>query len=1556
MNRFWSNIIHPIIKSINANYIIEIGSDTGINTQNILEYCLEYDTHMAAIDPFPKFDVDEFKAKYGDKFEIYNELSLSRLPLLKDYDVILLDGDHNWYTVYNELKIIEKSFKNKKFPVVFLHDVGWPYARRDLYYNPENIPEAYRQPYKKLGMYPGQTGLKKQGGLNTHLYNSIYENNPKNGILTAIEDFTFESDLEFSFKVINGFHGLCILFSVDDELENIIDNVIESADLLDNLEEERVKLTIAHLEEEIRSNSLEKELTENKTKLEQFQSLLNQTVNKLGQRENKLESSNKLIQRKERQLGNIKIQLNQIVNKLDLTESKLKSSNEVAKEKEIQLRQVKSGLDQTKDQLDISHQLIEEKESQLRQANGKIKVSNQLVKEKEKQLEEAKIKFNQAEHQLKQSENQLNASNKLIQEKQDFIANAEKREKEVFEALNLQIDNLKASLIEMEHLNNKGRSITQRLISKFPSMYILFNINETGIKNALVNIKGYKSIKKNKLVDTGFYLKNNKSVRLSGMDPILHYMYHGFNESKRPNPTFDGDYYLKRYKDVKESNLNPLVHYSLYGINEKRSTFKNQETSGSRKNSDNLTDYKLKNKFISDLFNSSTDLSNFIDYNADFSVNLRKEDIKLISFYLPQFHPIPENDKFWGKGFTEWTNVTKALPKFIGHYQPHLPIDLGFYDLRLIETQKRQIELAKKYGIFGFCFHYYWFNGKRLLEKPLNMFLDNPDELDLPFCLCWANENWTKRWDGMDNEVIISQKYSAEDDLDIIKDLSRYFKDKRYIKMDNKILIIIYKPQLLPDPKKTFAIWREYCKNKNIGELFILGVKRHDFVDPETYGLDAAVEFPPNTPHPTQRKNVHFLEDGPHPMVFDLEKFVESRHYLVDEDNYKKFKTVIPSWDNTARRGSDGQVYVGNPDVYKKWLKDVITLTKEKMGKNEQFVFINAWNEWAEGAHLEPDRKFGYGYLKATADAVIETRDKLNEEIQPLETKYKVSVIMPTYDRENIISRAIDSVVNQTFSNYQLIICDDGSTDDTESLIKLKYGTYLKNGKIIYIMQENKGVSKARNAALKHADGNLIAYLDSDNCWNSSYLEKMVSVFDKNSCNAAYCAMVVNDTHEDAIYKKHQFIRNEEYDRDKLVNANFIDLNIFMHKKSLYDEMGGFNESLRSMVDWDLILRYTRFNEPYFLNEVLAEYFLDKELNNITYSVNHDDDYCKLLESHSYEKIMKEKLDKINSKRNREKMDEINLKNKKISIKVPAPDMETAHNWGDYHFALALKKEFEKNSYETAIHLSSQWDEDDDAGIVLVLRGLIRYKPKPGQFNIMWNISHPDMISIDEYNEFDHVFVASDIWADHLKTKLNVPVESLIQCTDPELFYPERSCEYKHDLLFVGNSRNVFRKIVKDLLPTDKDFGLYGNYWDQFVDKKYITGRHIPNTELHKAYSSCKVLLNDHWEDMAEKGFISNRLFDGLAAGAFIISDEIQGAREIFGDVLVTYSNADELHDLIDYYLDNDLERVKKVEKGREIVLANHTFSKRAEHILDVIEKRHVLLTSQTSAKSTEQV
>jgi len=760
MNRLWKVLIRPILEEIKAKNIVEIGSDLGLNTKHILEYCLDNNAHLTAIDPFPKFDIEEFKAEYGDKFEIYTELSLNRLPLLKDYDAIIIDGDHNWYTVYNELKIIEEYSKDKKFPLIFLHDIGWPYARRDLYYNPENIPQKHRQPYKKLGIYPGKNSLLETGGLNPHLFNAITENNLHNGVLTALEDFIKESDLEFSFEHVNAFHGLGILYVKEDKIDKIVKNVIQSADMVDILEKERNTQTIANNESEVKNNELRRNLHESKTMMNNLEEEFNQSQNKLNQTESKLEM--------------------------------------------------------TGTRLNIVETDLHEKENQLESLNQQIKIIE---------------------------------SNEIL-----------------IRRLRKKLDTVKTNYLEMRYHKNYDRSLTQRLSSKFTILYLLIKGNG-GINNAIINIKGYRSIKKNNLFDIGYYLKNNKDVMSTGKDPFIHYLYHGFKENRDPNAKFNSNYYLTNYSDARKSNLNPLIHYSLYGIQDGRRT-------------------KIK-----------------------------------------------------------------------------------------------------------------------------------------------------------------------------------------------------------------------------------------------------------------------------------------------------------------------------------------------------------------------------------------------------------------------------------------------------------------------------------------------------------------------------------------------------------------------------------------------------------------------------------------------------------------------------ISIKIPVPTWKTANDWGDYHFALALKKEFEKKGCDVIIQILTEWynGDDDDCDVVLVLRGIQKYRPNNKHFNIMWNISHPDEIDMDEYNQYDYVLIASEIWADKIKKLADVPVETMLQCCDPELFYPEPSSKYNHELLFVGNSRNVFRKIIKDLLPTDKSLAVYGNNWEELIDEKYIMGNHVPNKELRKAYSSCKILLNDHWDDMREKGFISNRLFDGFASGALIISDKVEGAEDIFGEALITYETPDELNNLIDHYLDNKELRRKIVETTRNNVIENHTFQNRAEYMLKII-------------------
>lgn len=365
----------------------------------------------------------------------------------------------------------------------------------------------------------------------------------------------------------------------------------------------------------------------------------------------------------------------------------------------------------------------------------------------------------------------------------------------------------------------------------------------------------------------------------------------------------------------------------------------------------------------------------------DFPVINKHALSKLIAFYLPQFHPIPENDQWWGKGFTEWTNVSKAVPQFVGHYQPRLPGELGFYDLRLPQVMYRQIELAKHYGIHGFCFHYYWFSGKRLLELPLNAFLDNK-KMEFPFCICWANENWTRRWDGQENDVLIGQRHCAEGDIDFLHDITPILNDPRYIRVDGKPLVVVYRPSLLPNSIETTKRWREEARKSGVGELFLVMVQ-FDELDPIKFGFDAAVEFPPHK----IAQDLHCINDtleianpGYSGYVVDYRELLKISA-LVERTEYPLIRGVFPGWDNEARKLGQGySFHNSSPELYKTWLSQSLAYAKKYPVEGESMVFINAWNEWAEGAYLEPDRKFGYAYLDATRDALTSDVDSPNHD------------------------------------------------------------------------------------------------------------------------------------------------------------------------------------------------------------------------------------------------------------------------------------------------------------------------------------------------------------------------------------------------------------------------------------------------------------------------------------------------------------------------------------------------------------------------------------------------
>ena len=360
---------------------------------------------------------------------------------------------------------------------------------------------------------------------------------------------------------------------------------------------------------------------------------------------------------------------------------------------------------------------------------------------------------------------------------------------------------------------------------------------------------------------------------------------------------------------------------------------------------------------------------------------------RLIAFYLPQFHPIPENDTWWGPGFTEWTNVARAKPLFHGHYQPHLPADLGFYDLRVPETRAAQTEMARAYGIEAFCYWHYWFAGERLLGRPFDEVLSS-GEPDFPFCLAWANDSWTGIWHGAPGRVLKRQTYpGADDHAAHFAFLARAFADDRHLKVDGKPVFVVYRPKELPNSKQVTDLWRELAHRAGFPGLHLVGVAHAgEMFDPSDYGLDALTMSRLGTVRASwfpSRVKARLMRNAGLARAWKTTLGRPTAVYLYEDAAkdfvirkplpFEYYPCVVPNWDNTPRSGLDGLVlHRSSPNAFSHHAEEAIqrvgTLPPER-----RFVFVKSWNEWAEGNHLEPDQRFGRGYLEALQRAAAGT-------------------------------------------------------------------------------------------------------------------------------------------------------------------------------------------------------------------------------------------------------------------------------------------------------------------------------------------------------------------------------------------------------------------------------------------------------------------------------------------------------------------------------------------------------------------------------------------------------
>lgn len=468
-----------------------------------------------------------------------------------------------------------------------------------------------------------------------------------------------------------------------------------------------------------------------------------------------------------------------------------------------------------------------------------------------------------------------------------------------------------------------------------------------------------------------------------------------------------------------------------------------------------------------------------------------------------------------------------------------------------------------------------------------------------------------------------------------------------------------------------------------------------------------------------------------------------------------------------------------------------------------------------------------------------------------------ISIIIPVFNREDCIHVCLNSLIKQTYKNFEVICIDNASTDDTPEILDY----FSKKDSRIKIYKNEKKESKAycKDRGVELSSGEQILFLKATE-WLSFNTLELISQESDNNLHTTLFNNILDFREE---------TKNIKYEKE--INKYKRTIRLLKNKnKELQNKLGKLTKS-----------------------EVINKIILG--------------DYSDLT----------------------------------IAIKSPHPEGTT--HWGELFFSKAIKKSFEKLGFNVIIQEREHWYDDINIDIALVLRGELDYYPDYSNINIMWNISHPKSTPIEEYEKYDYVFIASEKYADKIKDKVNTNVHALLQCTDPDVFYPERNMDISDEILFVGVTRGVYRKIIKDILKTDYDVSIYGMGWEEFIDEKYVKDYFIPNEELHKYYSSCKILLNDHWNDMIDEDFPSNRLFDALSCGTFVISDNIPSANDLFEGSIVTYNDENDLKEKINYYLTHEDERIKIAKKGQKIVLENHTFDHRIKKILSVLKEKNSL-------------
>ena len=975
------------------------------------------------------------------------------------------------------------------------------------------------------------------------------------------------------------------------------------------------------------------------------------------------------------------------------------------------------------------------------------------------------------------------------------------------------------------------------------------------------DLMDYFYIKKSGKFDSKYYIFTYEDVRKNDVDPLWHFVRHGWKEGRKPNKDFDIKSYMEKYS---LRNHNPFVHY-------------------------------LKNNCL-----NINETGNCIDEDNDYKMNLDKFPLVSIiiltrnglNYMQILLEAIQKNTLYKNYELIIVDNASEDdTLKYLKRKQKELPIKIieNSFNETFSKANNGAVKLAK--GEILLFLNNDTKPMKGWLCELVKEYLNNPKLGSAGSKLIYPDKKGFKNSCKLQHVGI---KFRYEGDfyrpynMGMGEDIDSYNKKEKRACLTAACLLV---------PKKVFE------EVGGFDEKYIYGYEDVDL------GLKIFSKGYDNVYVPTS-KLYHYEFGTQHK---DKNKEIVKRRL----NNIKHFKK---KWNTFIKKHYWSDKIKGkNLFCSKMHVGFVVSNKGENVAEGDYFTALELAQEFEKFgwkvSFISLKHNEWYNF-KDDIDVLFVLLDKYDLNKIPLKNKKIITVAWARnwFDRW---------VKNPSFNKYDIVLASGKSA--------CKYIETNSNQKaILYPIATNP-----ERFAKKQKE----KFFECDYCFTGSYWNDKREIIDFLNPQKIKFKFHIYGKNWEKIKKFKDYHKGfvsyneipKVYANTKIVidDANRVTKPYGSVNSRVYDALGSgvlvlTNGKLGSLELFDGKLPYFESEEElngllnYYLNNKEKMEEKIKELQQI------------ILNAHTY-KHRAEFFKNLLIKR---------FLKKSIVIKIPAPNWEVVHEWGDYHFAKSLKKEFKKLGYSVKLQVLKEWEngKDRDFDQVLVLRGLSRYNVKTHHFNIMWNISHPDKITPDEYDSYDIVFVSSLLWAKELKKRLNTKVDVLLQCTDDEVF---KKIDIKKDIdiLFVGNSRKVFRKIIKDLLPCKFDVHIYGNNWEEFIDKKYIKGKYIDNSILYKYYNRAKIVLNDHWDDMRKKGFVSNRIFDVSACGSFIITDNIVGIGEIFGDSVVVYDNKEDLHKKIEYYMKNENERKKKALKAMEIVRNKHTFKHRVKKIDEILSK-----------------